>query len=269
MNLYFESAAMILTLITLGKFLEARAKGKTSQEITKLINLAPKTAVVLRNGTEEEIPVEDVVKGDILIVKSGDTVPADGIIEEGNASIDESAITGESLPADKSAGDKVTGATVNVSGYFKMKAVAVGDETALARIISLVDEATSSKAPIARLADKISYIFVPAVMFTALCASACWLISGYGGGFALSVGISVLVISCPCALGLATPTAIMAGMGRGASNGILIKSAQALETARMIDTAVIDKTGTIHRRWLGSAVWFRRRFGRWLLPAAQ
>lgn len=245
MNLYFESAAMILTLITLGKFLEARAKGKTSQEITKLINLAPKTAVALRNGTEEEIPVEDVVKGDILIVKSGDTVPADGIIEEGNASIDESAITGESLPADKSAGDKVTGATVNVSGYFKMKAVAVGDETALARIISLVDEATSSKAPIARLADKISYIFVPAVMFTALCASACWLISGYGGGFALSVGISVLVISCPCALGLATPTAIMAGMGRGASNGILIKSAQALETARMIDTAVIDKTGTI------------------------
>lgn len=245
MNLYFESAGMILTLITLGKFLEARAKGKTSEAITKLMDLTPKTAVAVRNGKEEEISVDDIVSGDVLIVKAGDTVPADGVIEEGSASLDESAITGESLPADRSKGDKVTGGTINKAGYFKMKAVAVGDNTTLAQIIRLVDDATSSKAPIAKLADKISSVFVPIVMIIALCAAIFWLLNGQSFEFALSIAISVLVISCPCALGLATPTAIMVGMGKGASNGILIKSADALETVRMIDTIVLDKTGTI------------------------
>ncbi|MDR1696179.1 MAG: heavy metal translocating P-type ATPase [Endomicrobium sp.] len=245
MNLYFESAAMILTLITFGKFLEARAKGKTSGAITKLINLAPKTAVAVRNGKEQEILLEDIAVGEILIVKAGDTVPVDGFIEEGNAALDESAITGESLPADKAEGDKVTGGAVNIAGYFKMKAAAVGEDTALARIIRLVDEASSSKAPVAKLADKISAVFVPAVIIIAVGAAAFWLISGQSFEFALSIGISVLVISCPCALGLATPAAIMVGIGRGAANGILIKSAEALETAKSVDTAVLDKTGTL------------------------
>jgi len=245
MSLYFESAAMILTLITLGKFMESRAKHKTSEAITRLMDLAPKTALLLLNGEEVEVALEEVAKGNILIVKEGTSVPADGRILEGYASIDESAITGESIPVEKHTADTVTGGTVVKAGYFKMEATAVGEATTLSRIIALVDEATSSKAPIAKLADKVSGVFVPVVMTIALLAFLIWLIAGQGFEFALSVGISVLVISCPCALGLATPTAIMVGTGRGAANGILIKSAQALEVAHSIDTVVLDKTGTV------------------------
>lgn len=243
--LYFESAAMILALITLGKFLEARAKSRTSDAITALMNLAPKTALVERRGVQGEIPVEDVVTGDIIIVKSGAAVPVDGKIIEGSGALDESAITGESLPVDKACGDKVTGGTINQSGYFKMEATAVGANTTLAKIIALVDEATSSKAPIAKLADKISGVFVPAVIAIALTAAIVWLLLGESLHFALTIAISVLVISCPCALGLATPTAIMVGTGRGAKQGILIKSATALETAHKVDTVILDKTGTV------------------------
>ncbi|CUX18210.1 heavy metal translocating P-type ATPase [Clostridium sp. C105KSO13] len=245
MDLYFESAGMILTLITLGKTLEARAKGKTSDAITKLMDLAPKTAIVEQDGKEVEIPVEQVQMGDTLIVKAGVSVPVDGVVLEGNSSIDESALTGESIPVEKLQGDSVIGATINKSGYLKIKAMKVGDDTALAQIIRLVDEATSSKAPIAKLADKVSGIFVPVVITIAVIAVIAWLIAGYSFEFALSIGISVLVISCPCALGLATPTAIMVGTGRGASHGILIKSAEALETAHKVNTVVLDKTGTI------------------------
>lgn len=244
--LYFESAAMILALITMGKFLEARAKSKTSDAITALMNLAPKVALVERHGISGEIPLEEVVTGDVLIVKSGASVPVDGKIIEGNGSLDESAITGESLPVDKAVGDKVTGGTINKSGYFKMEATAVGENTTLAKIISLVDEATSSKAPIAKLADEISGVFVPVVITIAALAGLAWyFVGGASWGFSLVMAVSVLVISCPCALGLATPTAIMVGTGRGAANGILIKSATALETAHSIDTVVLDKTGTI------------------------
>ena len=245
MNLYFESSAMILTLITLGKFMEARAKSKTSEAITKLMDLAPKTAKVLRNGQEEEISVDDVQNGDILVVRDGDTVPVDGKITEGFASVDESAITGESLPVDKQAGDPVTGGTINRTGYFQMEATAVGEHTTLSKIIQLVDDATSSKAPIAKLADKVSGVFVPVVITIALLAAILWLLAGQSFEFALSVAISVLVISCPCALGLATPTAIMVGTGRGAAKGILIKSAEALEITHSINTVVLDKTGTV------------------------
>lgn len=245
MNLYFESSAMILTLITLGKFMEARAKSKTSEAITKLMNLAPKTAKVLRNGQEEEISVDDVQNGDILVVRDGDTVPVDGKITEGFASVDESAITGESLPVDKQTGDPVTGGTINRTGYFQMEATAVGEHTTLSKIIQLVDDATSSKAPIAKLADRVSSVFVPVVITIALLAAILWLLAGQSFEFALSVAISVLVISCPCALGLATPTAIMVGTGRGAAKGILIKSAEALEITHSIDTVVLDKTGTV------------------------
>ena len=245
MNLYFESSAMILTLITLGKFMEARAKSKTSEAITKLMDLAPKTAKVLRNGQEEEISVDDVQNGDILVVRDGDTVPVDGKITEGFASVDESAITGESLPVDKQTGDPVTGGTINRTGYFQMEATAVGEHTTLSKIIQLVDDATSSKAPIAKLADKVSGVFVPVVITIALLAAILWLLAGQSFEFALSVAISVLVISCPCALGLATPTAIMVGTGRGAAKGILIKSAEALEITHSIDTVVLDKTGTV------------------------
>lgn len=243
--LYFESAAMILALITLGKFLEARAKSRTSDAIAALMKLAPKTALVERRGVQGEIPIEDVVTGDIIIVKSGASVPVDGKIIEGSGALDESAITGESLPVDKACGDKVTGGTINQSGYFKMEATAVGANTTLAKIIALVDEATSSKAPIAKLADKISGIFVPAVITIALAAAIVWLLLGESLHFALTIAISVLVISCPCALGLATPTAIMVGTGRGARQGILIKSATALETAHKVDTVILDKTGTV------------------------
>lgn len=244
-DLYFEGAGTILTLITLGKFFEARAKGRTSDAINKLMNLAPKKATVVRNGVETVIPAEEVEKGDILIVKAGESVPVDGVLLEGSGSVDESAITGESIPVDKQAGDKVIGATINQSGYFRMRADKVGDETALSQIIKLVDEATSSKAPIAKLADKVAGIFVPIVIGIALLAMVVWLICGATFEFAMTIAVSVLVVSCPCALGLATPTAIMVGTGRGTSNGILIKSAEALETAHSVNVVVMDKTGTI------------------------
>lgn len=243
--LYFEASAVILALVTVGKFMEARAKSHTSDAIKALMNLTPKTALVERHGLQGEIPVEEVVTGDVLIVKSGASVPVDGKIIEGSAALDESALTGESLPVDKTIGDKVIGGTINRSGYFKMEATAIGADTALAKIIALVDEATSSKAPIAKLADKVSGYFVPAVIGIAVIAAAIWLALGASWHFALTIAISVLVISCPCALGLATPTAIMVGTGRGAKSGILIKSATALETAHKIDTVILDKTGTI------------------------
>lgn len=245
MDLYFESAAMILTLITLGKFFEARSKKRTSDALTKLMNLAPKTAVVERNGEEIEIPSEQVVQGDIVIIKPGQSIPVDGIIVEGRGSVDQSAITGESIPEEKTVGSAVIGATVNKTGYFKFKATKVGEDTTLAQIIRLVEEAGGSKAPIAKLADKVSGIFVPIVITIAVITAAVWLILGHPFNFALTMGISVLVISCPCALGLATPTAIMVGTGKGAESGILIKSAEALETAHLINTVVLDKTGTI------------------------
>ena len=243
--LYFESAAMILALITVGKFLEARAKSHTSDALKALMQLKPKTALVERHGVQGEIPIEEVVIGDILIVKAGATVPVDGKILEGSGALDESAITGESIPVDKLVGDKITGGTINKSGYFKMEATAIGGETTLAKIIALVEEATSSKAPIAKLADKISGIFVPVVITIAIAAACIWLALGASWHFALTIAISVLVISCPCALGLATPTAIMVGTGRGAKQGILIKSATALETAHRVDTVILDKTGTV------------------------
>ena len=243
--LYFEASAVILALVTVGKFMEARAKSHTSDAIKALMNLTPKTALVERHGLQGEIPVEEVVTGDVLIVKSGASVPVDGKIIEGSAAMDESALTGESLPVDKTIGDKVIGGTINRSGYFKMEATAIGADTALAKIIALVDEATSSKAPIAKLADKVSGYFVPAVIGIAVLAAVVWLALGASWHFALTIAISVLVISCPCALGLATPTAIMVGTGRGAKSGILIKSATALETAHKIDTVILDKTGTI------------------------
>lgn len=245
MNLYFESAAMILTLITMGKFFEARARGKTSEALAKLMNLAPKTAVKLQGGVEKTVPLETVAVGDILVVKAGESIPVDGVVTEGHAFLDEAALTGESLPVEKRAGDPVTGATLNKSGHFLMRAARVGDDTTLAQIIRLVDEATSSRAPIARLADKISGVFVPVVIVIALTATGVWLLLGSEMEFALSIGISVLVISCPCALGLATPTAIMVGTGRGAANGVLLKSAEAIEIAEGVDTVVLDKTGTV------------------------
>ena len=245
MNLYFESAAMILALITLGKFLESRAKGKTSQAIEKLIDLSPKTAVVIRDGKEVTVGVDDVQIGEIVAVKAGQSVPLDGVIVEGNGAIDESAITGESIAVEKNVGDKVIGATINKSGYFKFKVEKIGEDTALSQIIHLVEEASASKAPIAKLADKVSGIFVPVVISIAVITIIVWLLLGKGVSFALSMGISVLVISCPCALGLATPTAIMVGTGKGAQYGILTKSAESLETAHQVDTVVLDKTGTI------------------------
>lgn len=245
MDLYFESAGMILTLITFGKFLEARAKGRTSDAITKLMDLAPKTAVVERDGAELEILVEEVEKGDILVVRSGMSVPVDGVLTEGHAAVDESAITGESIPVEKETGSKVTGATVVKSGFFKMRADRVSEDTTLAQIVRLVDDATSSKPPIAKMADKVSGVFVPAVIGIALVTAAVWLLLGESFEFALSNAIAVLVISCPCALGLATPTAIMVGTGRGAASGVLIKSAEALETVHEVNTIVLDKTGTI------------------------
>ena len=246
MDLYFESAGMILTLITLGKFFESRAKGKTSDAITKLMNLAPKTAVRENaDGIESEILVQAVQLNDILIVKAGTAVPTDGVIIEGAGVIDESALTGEAIPVDKQVDSQVIGGTINKSGYFKMRVTKVGTDTTLAQIVNLVDEATSSKAPIAKLADKVSGVFVPIVITIAVLTTIGWLLAGQSLEFALSVGICVLVISCPCALGLATPTAIMVGTGKGATNGILLKSAEALETAHNIDTVVLDKTGTV------------------------
>lgn len=245
MDLYFESAGTILTLITLGKYLETRSKGKTSEAIRKLMDLAPKTATVFRDGQEQEIPVGEVAVGDMILVRPGQSIPVDGVIVEGSSSVDQSALTGESIPVEKQAGDTVIAASINKAGFFKFKAQKVGDDTTLAKIIELVDEASSSKAPIAKLADKVSGIFVPVVIAIAVAATVIWLILGQPFSFALSIGIAVLVISCPCALGLATPVAIMVGTGRGASNGILIKSAEALEVAHTVKTVVLDKTGTV------------------------
>lgn len=245
MDLYFESAATILTLITLGKFLETLSKGKTSEAISKLLDLTPKTATVVRDGKEEEIPVEQVAVGDIVVVRPGQSIPVDGVIVEGSSAVDQSALTGESIPVEKGPGDKVITATINKNGFFRFRAEKVGKETAFAKIVELVEEASSSKAPISKLADKISGIFVPAVMAVALAATAIWLIAGEPSDFALSIGIAVLVISCPCALGLATPVAIMVGTGKGATHGILIKSAEALERAHTVSTVVLDKTGTL------------------------
>ena len=245
MDLYFESSGMILTLITVGKFLETRSKGKTSQAIAKLIDLTPKTALVIKNGEEVELPVEQVQIGDLLAVKPGASIPVDGIVIEGSSAVDESALTGEPIPVEKMPGDKVMAASINKAGYFRFEASRVGDDTTLAQIIRLVEDASSSKAPIAKLADRVSRIFVPTVMGIAFLSAIVWLLLGQSFEFALSMAISVLVISCPCALGLATPTAIMVGTGKGAENGILIKSAEALETVHTIDTVVLDKTGTI------------------------
>lgn len=245
MNLYFESAGTILTLISVGKMLEARAKGRTSSAIEKLLDLAPKTAVVERGGIEMTVSPEEIVQGDIIIVKAGESAAVDGVITEGHGTLDQSAVTGESIGVEKTVGDTVIAASINKSGYFKMRAERVGDNTTLAQIIRLVEDATGSKAPIAKLADKISGIFVPAVISIALISGLIWLICGEGIETALSTAISVLVISCPCALGLATPVAIMAGTGKGAENGILMKSATALEIAHKLNVVVMDKTGTI------------------------
>lgn len=244
-DLYFESAVMILALINIGKYLEARSKGKTSEAIQKLIDLAPKTALVERNGQVVEIAAEDVLTGDILQVKPGSSIPADGVVVEGMTSVDEAAITGESMPVEKKEGDTVTAATLNKTGFIRMRAVKVGQDTTFSQIIRLVEEASSSKAPIARMADKIAGIFVPTVMGIALLTGIVWLLMGAEFEFALSCAIAVLVISCPCALGLATPVAIMVGTGKGAENGILIKSGEALEITHNVQSVVLDKTGTI------------------------
>lgn len=244
-DLYFESAGMILTLITVGKYLETRSKGKTSEAITKLVNLAPKTVTVIRDGKETVLDAAEVQVDDVFVVKPGEAVAVDGVVLEGKSSFDESAITGESIPVLKQEGDKIVSASINKSGLIRAKASKVGEDTTIAQIIRLVEEASASKAPIARLADKIAGIFVPTVMTIAIITFIVWLLSGASFEFAMSCGIAVLVISCPCALGLATPVAIMVGTGKGAENGILIKSGDALETAHLIDTVVLDKTGTI------------------------
>lgn len=245
-DLYFESSGTILTLITVGKYLESRSKGKTSEAITKLMNLAPKVAIlVTEDGQEKEVPTESLQKGDVFLVKPGSLVPVDGIVLEGNSSVDEAAITGESVPVEKQAGDHVVSATVNKAGFLKCRADRVGDDTTLAQIIRLVEEASASKAPIAQLADKVAGVFVPTVMAISLVTLIVWLASGATAEFAISTAIAVLVISCPCALGLATPVAIMVGTGVGAGNGILIKTGEALQQAKEIDTVVLDKTGTI------------------------
>lgn len=245
MDIYFESSGTILTLITVGKYLETKSKGKTSDAISKLVNLAPKTAIVLRDNKEIEISTEAIAIGDIVIIKPGVNIPVDGVIIEGNSSIDQSSITGESIPVEKIKGDNVVSGTINKNGYFKMKATKVGNDTTLAQIIKLVEEASNSKAPISKLADKVSGIFVPIVICIAILATAFWILQGQTFEFALSIGIAVLVISCPCALGLATPVAIMVGTGKGAQNGILIKSAESLELLHSVNTVVLDKTGTV------------------------
>ena len=244
-DLYFESAGTILTLITIGKYLETKSKGKTSEAITKLLNLAPKTVTVVRDGVEQVVDAADVGKGEIFLVKPGESVAVDGIVLEGKSSFDESAITGESIPVPKQEGDAIVSASMNKSGLIRAKATKVGEDTTIAQIIRLVEEASSSKAPIAKMADKIAGVFVPTVITIALITGVIWLISGATFEFAMSTAIAVLVISCPCALGLATPVAIMVGTGKGAENGVLIKSGDALETAHQIDTVVLDKTGTI------------------------
>lgn len=245
MDLYYESAAVILTLITLGKYLEARSKGKTSEAIEKLMGLQPKTATVLKNGKEEQVPIESVSVGDSIVVKPGEKLPVDGVVTEGKTSIDESMLTGESIPVEKIVGDTVIGASMNKNGTIYYEATKVGEDTALAQIIKLVEDAQGSKAPIAKLADIISGYFVPIVMMISLLSGLSWFIAGETGLFGLTIAISVLVIACPCALGLATPTSIMVGTGKGAENGVLIKGGVALETTHKLDTIVFDKTGTI------------------------
>ena len=244
---YFETAAMILALITVGKMLEARSKGKTTDALKNLMKLAPKTAVVLRDGTETEVPVEQVVKGDVFVVRPGENIPVDGIVLEGTSAVNEAALTGESIPADKNPGDQVSAATVNQSGFLKCEASRVGEDTTLSQIIRMVSDAAATKAPIAKIADKVSGVFVPAVIGIAAVTIVIWLLCGQSIGYALARGISVLVISCPCALGLATPVAIMVGNGMGAKNGILFKTAVSLEEAGKVNTVVLDKTGTITR----------------------
>ncbi len=245
MDLYFESAAMIVTLITVGKYLETRSKGKTSQAISRLMDLSPKTATVLRDGAEVEIPVEQVMAGDLVLVRPGGAVPVDGVVVEGVSSVDESALTGESIPVDKAGGDTVISASINKSGVLTIRATRVGQDTTLAQMIRLVDEAASSKAPIAKLADKVAGVFVPVVMAIAVVTAAVWQLTGHSAEQALTSGVAVLVISCPCALGLATPVAIMVGTGKGAEHGILVKSAEGLENLRAVTTVVLDKTGTV------------------------
>ncbi len=245
MDLYFESAGAILTLVTVGKYLETISKKKTGAAIAKLVDLAPKTAILLENGIETVVPAETLRKGDLIVVKPGSRIPADGILVEGASAVDEAAITGESMPVEKKPGDRVVAATVNATGAFVMRAEQVGEDTTLSRIVRLVEEAASSKAPIAKLADKISGVFVPVVIVIALVAFLVWILAGATFSFSLSIAITVLVISCPCALGLATPVAIMVGTGKGAENGILIRSAESLEITHSIDTVVFDKTGTL------------------------
>lgn len=244
-DIYFESAGTILTLITLGKYLEAKSKGKTKEAISKLMDLAPKTAVVIRDEKEIEIKTEDIVIDDVIVIKPGGTIPVDGIIIEGNSSIDQSAITGESIPVEKEIGDNVVSGTINKNGFLKIKATKIGENTTLAQIIKLVEEASNSKAPISKIADKVSLVFVPTVILISILTGIIWILVGQTVEFALTSAIAVLVISCPCALGLATPVAIMVGTGKGAENGILIKDAESLEMLHNIDTIVLDKTGTI------------------------
>jgi Cu2+-exporting ATPase len=244
-SFYFESAAMILTLITVGKLLESVSKGKTTDALKKLMELSPKTAVVIKNGAETEVDIAQVNKGDVFVLRPGSAVPVDGIVVEGSGAVDESALTGESVPVDKSAGDKVSSGTFNKSGYLKCQATRVGEDTTLSQIIKMVSDASATKAPIARIADKVSGVFVPVVMLIALVTFAVWMMCGESAGFALARAVSVLVISCPCALGLATPVAIMVGNGVGAKNGILFKTATSLEQTGKVDTVILDKTGTI------------------------
>lgn len=245
MDLYFEAAAMIPTLITVGKLLEAMSKGKTTDALKGLMQLAPKTAVVLRDGAEVEVPVEEVMTGDLFVVRPGENIPVDGVVVEGESAINEAALTGESIPVDKAPGDTVQAATVNQSGFLTCRATRVGEDTTLAQIIKMVSDAAATKAPLARIADKVSAVFVPTVIGLAILTTIVWMLLGREFGFAFARGVSVLVISCPCALGLATPVAIMVGSGMGAKNGILYKTAQSLEETGRIDTVVLDKTGTI------------------------
>lgn len=244
-NLYFDSAAMILALITLGKYFESRAKHKTTDAISQLMSLVPDKTIVLKDGKETEVPVSSVQVGDIVVLKTGSRVPVDGIVVKGSGALDESSLTGESIPVDKKEGEELSASTLLTQGYIEMRATKVGGDTALAQIIKLVDEATSTKAPVARLADKVSGIFVPTVISIAVIAAIVWMLCGYSWEFALEIAVSVLVISCPCALGLATPTAIMVGTGRGARNGILFRSAEAIESLEKVDAVVLDKTGTV------------------------
>lgn len=245
MEFYFESAAMILTLITVGKTLEARSKGKTTDALRSLIRLAPQTAMLIKDGKEVMVPIEQVQKGDIFAVRPGENIPVDGVVEEGSSAVNEAALTGESIPVDKNVGDSVSAATSNISGYIRCRATRVGEDTTLSQIIAMVSDAAATKAPIAKVADKVSGVFVPVVMAIAAVTTAVWLLLGREVGFALARGISVLVISCPCALGLATPVAIMVGNGVGAKNGILFKTAASLEETGRVQVVALDKTGTI------------------------